>query len=74
LRMEAVEEAAAGTPWFLESGFSVVDIYVAMFSRWRDCRSEGWRETNIPKICAIAAALSQRPALKPVWEKHFPNG
>ncbi len=72
-RMETVEQAIAG-PWFLASGFSVVDIYVAMFSRWRECRSEGWREDHIPKICAIAAAIAERPALKPVWVKHFPNG
>ncbi len=72
-RMEAVEQVIAG-PWFLPTGFSAVDIYVAMFSRWRECRSEGWREEHIPKICAIAAAIAERPALKPVWEKHFPNG
>jgi GST-like protein len=72
-RMEAVEQAIT-EPWFLASGFSVVDIYAAMFSRWRECRSEGWREEHIPKICAIAAAIAERPALKPVWDKHFPNG
>lgn len=73
-RMEVVEAAALGEPWFLSSGFSAVDIYAVMFSRWRECRSESWREAHIPKICAIAAALSERPALKPVWEKYFPLG
>lgn len=72
-RMETVEHAVAG-PWFLASGFSAVDIYVAMFSRWRECRSEGWREEHIPKICAIAAAIAERPALVEIWSKHFPNG
>ena len=72
-RMLAVEQAAAG-PWFLASGFSAVDIYAAMFSRWRECRSEGWREEHIPKICAIAAALAERAAIAPIWPKHFPNG
>jgi glutathione S-transferase len=72
-RMQAVEAAVAG-PWFLASGFSALDIYAVMFSRWRECRAEGWREEHIPKICAIAAALAERPALKPVWEKYFPNG
>jgi glutathione S-transferase len=70
----AVVEAAASGPWFLPSGFSALDIYAAMFSRWRECRENGWREENLPKICAIAAALPDRPALKPVWEKYFPNG
>jgi glutathione S-transferase len=72
-RMLAVERAVAG-PWFLESGFSAIDIYAAMFSRWRECRVEGWREENIPKICAIATSLAQRPAIAPIWQKHFPNG
>ncbi len=71
-RMTLVEAAAQGEPWFLPSGFSAVDIYAVMFSRWRECRSEGWREAHIPKICAMAAALSDR--LKPVWEKYFPLG
>ena len=72
-RMLAAEQAAAG-PWFLAGGFSAVDIYAAMFSRWRECRSEGWREEHIPKICAIAAALAHRPRIAAVYAKHFPNG
>ena len=72
-RMLAVEQAVAG-PWLLASGFSAVDIYAAMFSRWWECRVEGWREEYIPKICTIAAALAQRPATRPVWNRHFPNG
>ena len=72
-RMLVVEAAASG-PWFLPSGFSALDIYAAMFSRWRECRENGWREEYLPKICAIATALAERPALKPVWEKYFPNG
>jgi glutathione S-transferase len=72
-RMLVVEAAVTG-PWFLPSGFSALDLYAAMFSRWRECRENGWREEFLPKICAIAAALAERPALKPVWEKYFPNG
>ena len=72
-RMLAVEQAVA-TPWLLPSGFSAADIYVAMFSRWRECRVDGWRERHIPRICAIAAAVSQRPSIRPVFMKHFPNG
>ena len=72
-RMLAVEQAVA-TPWLLPGGFSAVDIYAAMFSRWRECRVDGWRERHIPRICAIAAAVSQRPRVGPVFMKHFPNG
>ncbi len=72
-RMAAVEQAVAG-PWFLSRGFSALDIYAAMFSRWRECRSEGWREEHIPQLCAIAAALAERPSLTAIWNRHFPNG
>jgi GST-like protein len=72
-RLLIVEATAAG-PWFLGENFSALDIYAAMFSRWREAREGGWREEFLPKICAIAAALFERPALQPVWEKYFPNG
>lgn len=68
-RILAVEQAVAG-PWLLPSGFSVADIYVAMFSRWRPCRD--WRGENFPKIVALATRLSQRQAIAPVWSRHFP--
>lgn len=72
-RMLAAEGAVAG-PWFLPYGFSALDIYAAMFSRWREFRLDGWREAHIPKIVALAEAVSQRPKIAPVWRKHFPNG
>ncbi len=70
-RILLVEQAIAG-PWLLASGFSAADLYAAMFSRWSECR--GWRDEHIPKICAIAAALAERPAIGPVWRGHFPKG
>ncbi len=72
-RLLIVEAAVAG-PWFLGETFSALDIYAAMFSRWREAREGGWREEFLPKICVLAAALSERVALKPVWEKHFSYG
>ena len=69
-RILTVERVIAG-PWLLPSGFSAADIYAAMFSRWSECR--GWRDENLPKINALAAALSLRPAIAPVWKKHFVN-
>jgi GST-like protein len=67
-RMLTVEHAVAG-PWFLASGFSALDLYATMFSRWRECRN--WRETHLPKICAIAEAVTRRPAAGAVFTKHF---
>lgn len=67
-RFLAVENAIAG-PWLLSMGFSIVDIYAAMFSRWSI--GTDWRNENLPKVNALAAALSQRPRAAPVWERHF---
>ena len=69
-RILLVERAVAG-PWLLSSGFSAADIYAAMFTRWSECRD--WRDEHLPKIMAITAALTQRPAIAPVWRRHFPN-
>ena len=69
-RILTVERAIAG-PWLLPSGFSAVDIYAVMFSRWSECR--GWRDENLPKINTLAAALAQRSAVAPVWSRHFGN-
>lgn len=72
-RLIILESAAKG-PWFLGEAFSVLDVYAVMFTRWREAREGGWRDDYLPKICAIAGALADRPQIKPVYEKHFPNG
>jgi glutathione S-transferase len=68
-RMQIVERMIAG-PWLLPSGFSLCDIYAAMFSRW----SVGveWRLANLPAINALARAVSQREKIAPIWPRHFP--
>ena len=67
-RFLIVENAIAG-PWLLPSGFSAADIYVAMFIRWSI--GKDWRAKNLPKVSALADAVSQRPRTAPVWAKHF---
>jgi len=70
-RLLIVERMCDG-PWFLASGFSIVDIYAAMFSRWRGSIGKEWlKEGHIPKLDALARAVSQRPAIAPVWKRHF---
>jgi glutathione S-transferase len=68
-RILLVEQAISG-PWLLADGFSVVDIYAAMFSRW-DIGSE-FREANLPKLLALAHAVAERPRIAPIWQRHFP--
>ena len=70
-RLLIVERMAHG-PWFLSSGFSIIDIYAAMFSRWRGSIGKVWlAEGHIPKLDSLAHAVSRRPAIEPVWHRHF---
>ncbi len=73
-RLLVLEENVAG-PWLLTTGFCAADIYIAMFTRWRNSLvRNGWRAAHLPKIMALAEAVSQRPKIAPVWKRHFPKG
>ncbi len=67
-RLLIIEGMIAG-PFFLASGFSLLDIYAAMFSRWG--HEPDWRLANLPKLMALAEAVSRRPAVTRIWERHF---
>ena len=67
-RLLLLERVLAG-PYLLAGGFSLLDIYAAMFSRWSVGRD--WREKNLPRLSALADAVSRRPAIAPIWKKHF---
>jgi glutathione S-transferase len=70
-RLLIAERQVAG-PWFLPSGFSILDIYAAMFSRWRNTIGRDWLEAgNIPNLLALAKSVSERARIAPVWERHF---
>src|SRR5258708_10579961 len=70
-RLLIVERFTAG-PWFLASGFSILDIYASMFTRWRGSIGKEWlAEGHIPKLAAISPPLAPRPAIPPVWARHF---
>ena len=69
-----IAERMVAAPWFLPSGFSILDIYAAMFSRWRGSLGKDWSaEGHIPKLDALSKSLSQRPAIAPIWKRHFWN-
>ena len=40
-----------------------------MFSRWS--LEPEWKAANLPRLMALADAVSQRPAIAPVWQRHF---
>ena len=70
-RLLILERNVAG-PWALAGGFSILDIYAAMFTRWRGSVGKDWLEgDNIPKLKTLARALSERPNSAPVWARHF---
>ncbi len=67
-----IVERSVALPWFLASGFSILDIYAAMFTRWRGSIGAEWlAEGHIPRLDAISDALRKRPAIAPVWARHF---
>ena len=67
-----IVERMAATPWFLPGGFSILDIYTAMFTRWRGSIGRDWMdEDHLPRLTALALAVAARPAIAPVWNRHF---
>ena len=67
-RLLLIERVLAG-PYLLPGGFSMLDVYAAMFSRWSVGRD--WRQKNLPRLTALAKAVSDRPTIAPVWSRHF---
>lgn len=68
-RWQVVEAAAADEGWFLEQGFSAVDLYAAVVSRW--AQTDEWRPRHLPAIERIASAVAARPRCDAVWRRHF---
>ncbi|HTQ15171.1 MAG TPA: glutathione S-transferase family protein [Rhizomicrobium sp.] len=70
-RLLMVERIVDG-PWFMADGFSILDIYAAMFTRWRGTFGKDWLQGgHIPKLQGLAQALSERPRIASVWQRHF---
>jgi glutathione S-transferase len=70
-RILIIERMIKG-PFLLAHGFSILDIYAAMFTRWS--LEPDWKLAQIPKLMALADAVSQRRAIAPVWQRHFNGG
>ena len=66
-----VEDALAGYPYLLRSGFCLTDIYIAVVSRW--AQQDQWRPVNLPSVEELTAKVSKRPAIAPVWSRHQPD-
>ena len=69
-RILIIERMIEG-PFLLPHGFSILDIYAAMFTRWS--LEPDWKLANLPRLMALAENVSKRPAIAPVWARHFPT-
>jgi len=66
-----VENNFAGEPFFLATGFSLCDIYIAVVSRW--AQQDAWRPSNLPKVEALTRAVAHLASLDSVWRRHRPD-
>lgn len=62
-------EAVARGPWFLGAGFSALDLYLSVMTRWNPQRP--WFAAHAPKLHAIGAALDGDPRLRALWAANF---
>ncbi len=69
-RWRVVERNLQGSPYWVDTGFCATDLYVAMLSRWD--MEPAWRREHLPRVEALADAVRVRPAVAPVWARHFP--
>lgn len=65
-----VENAIAGEPYLLTSGFCATDLYIAVMSRW-DGGAER-RQGRLPRVDRLHDAVRERPALATVWQRNYP--
>ena len=68
-RWLVVEANVAGDPYLSSDGFSLTDIYLAVVSR--RAQQEYWRPASLPNVERLTAAVAARPAIAPVWTRHF---
>lgn len=64
-------EAAADPkgPWFLGSRFSMIDLYLALMSRWGQI--DKWRTQQLPRVEGLSRAVADRPSCAAIWRRHF---
>jgi GST-like protein len=53
----------------LGARFSMLDVYVAVMTRWRPRRA--WLAEHCPRLMTIAVALDDDPRLRALWPASF---
>lgn len=69
-RWQVLERHIAGSPYLLVDGFCATDLFISHLSRWD--LPKDWRLEYLPRIAALADAVSERPRLASVYARHFP--
>jgi len=67
-----LDQAVAGDPWFLASGYSALDIYLAMLADWHPQPKELLAECR--SVARLCEATEQRPAFARVMARHRGSG
>lgn len=60
----------AGTPFLLGEHIGVLDLYVAVASRWTPGRARFYREA--PRMAEVVRRVDAEPQLARVWAERFP--
>ena len=66
---QGVEAAAADEGTFLLSGFSAIDLAIAVMTRWQV--GGEWLAKECPRLDRIAKVTAMRDKVAPVWRRHF---
>ena len=67
---DLMEGAISGGNTFLASGFSALDLYLAMLTEWSDDKSELFaKRTSLAELCR---AVSLRPSYRVAMQAHRP--
>ena len=65
----AFEDSVAPAPFLLGTRMSVLDLYVAMVSRWRPGRA--WLLEHCPKAMAAVVQTEAQPVVMAAWARNF---
>lgn len=65
---DVIEGAISGSPFFLEQGYTALDIYLVMLTEWIGARQQFLAER--PRLAALCNAVEVRPAYARVAAEH----
>jgi GST-like protein len=65
----AFEDNIAPKPYLLGGRMSVLDVYVAMISRWRPGRA--WLAERCPKAIGAVTLTEGHPSIAATWSRNF---